>query len=90
MGLYSETEEAAFEPKAVKATATRQQPQQSRGLSAIAAATNTAPEEEPVDAEIDGDDGRPFAGPDVLNQLGCGRRRQLRPSCPGLQCLGQY
>ena len=56
MGLYSETEEAAFEPKPVKATATRQQPQQSRGLSAIAAATNTAPEEEPVDAEVDGDD----------------------------------
>ena len=56
MGLYSETEEAAFEPKAVKATATRQQPQQSRGLSAIAAATNTAPQEEPVDAEVDGDD----------------------------------
>ena len=49
MGLYSETEEAAFEPKPVKATATRQQPQQSRGLSAIAAATNTAPEAELVD-----------------------------------------
>lgn len=45
-----------WEQSPVKMTATRQQPQQSRGLSAIAAATNTAPQEEPVDAEVDGDD----------------------------------
>lgn len=45
-----------WEQSPVKMTATRQQPQQARGLSAIAAATNTAPREEPVDAEVDGDD----------------------------------
>lgn len=45
-----------WEQSPVKMTATRQQPQQSRGLSAIAAATNTAPKEEPVDAEVDGDE----------------------------------
>lgn len=45
-----------WEQSPVKMTATRQQPQQARGLSAIAAATNTAPQEEPVDAEVDGDD----------------------------------
>ena len=42
--------------KTYSATATRRQPQQARGLSAIAAATNTAPQEEPVDAEVDGDE----------------------------------
>lgn len=45
-----------WEQSPVKMTATRQQPQQARGLSAIAAATNTAPQEEPVDAEVDGGD----------------------------------
>lgn len=38
-----------WEQSPVKMTATRQQPQRSRGLSAIAAATNTAPEAELVD-----------------------------------------
>lgn len=45
-----------WEQSPVKMTATRQQPQQSRGLSAIAAATNTAPQEEPVDAGVDSDE----------------------------------
>ena len=55
--VYLDSESFVDEaPVPLRHKATRQQPQQSRGLSAIAAATNTAPQEEPVDAEVDGDD----------------------------------
>ena len=55
--VYLDSESFVEEaPAPLRHKATRQQPQQSRGLSAIAAATNTAPQEEPLDAEVDGDD----------------------------------
>ena len=55
--VYFDSESFVEEaPAPLRHKATRQQPQQSRGLSAIAAATNTAPQEEPVDAEVDGDE----------------------------------
>lgn len=55
--VYLDSESFVEEaPAPLRHKATRQQPQQSRGLSAIAAATNTAPQEEPVDAVVAGDD----------------------------------